>query len=159
MEYSVPLHPAIVHFAIVLPILTLVFQSLFLVTKNDSYNRVTFVLAIFTALFAIGAWYSGGILQGTAENIYPMLPEKGQEELKEHAALGQYLAISMSILAILKIIASKIQKQGLEIIFLVGLIVYIGTNLEQGKDGGELVYEYGAGISSEPFDKYCEDDI
>ena len=158
MEESIPLHPAIVHFAIVLPILVLIFQGLFLYTKELTYSKISFVLAIVTALFLIGAWYSGGILQDAKGSIYPLLSEHGKEELSEHANLGFILAIAMSVLAILKVLASKLQKQILEIVFLIGVVIFIGANLQQGKDGGELVYEYGAGISTEAFDAYCEDE-
>ena len=158
MEESVPLHPAIVHFAIVLPILVLIFQGLFLATKELTYSKISFILAIVTALFLIGAWYSGGIMQDAKGSIYPLLSEGGKEELSEHAKLGFYLAIAMSILAILKVVASKLQKQILEVVFLIGIVIFIGLNLKQGKDGGELVYEYGAGVSTEAFDAYCEDE-
>ncbi len=157
MESAIPLHPAIVHFAIVLPILTLVFQGVFLYTKNETYSKVTFLLAIFAAIFTIGAWYSGGVMQGIAD-IAGVLSDEGKEELKEHAKLGIILAIAMSVLAIVKVLASKFQKQILEVIFLVGVILVITLMLKQGKDGGELVYEYGAGIPSEVFNKYCEDE-
>ena len=158
MEGSIPLHPAIVHFAIVLPILVLVFQGLFLFTKEVTYSKISFVLAIVTALFLIGAWYSGGILQDAKGSIYPLLSEHGKKELGEHANLGLILAISMSVLAILKVLATKLQKQILEVVFLIGLVVFIGANLKQGKDGGELVYENGAGVPTEVFDAYCKDE-
>jgi uncharacterized membrane protein len=158
MEEAIPLHPAIVHFAVVLPILTLVFEALFLYSKNETYSKVAFVLAIFSAIFVIAAWYSGGILQQTSENIYPLLNDEGKEELKEHAKLGFILAIVMSALAILKIIAYKLQKQILEIVFLVAMVALVATTLKQGKDGGELVYEFSAGIPTKVLDKHCKEE-
>jgi len=156
---ELPLHPALVHFAIVLPLITLVFELIYRVSKNHIYSHISFILAIFSAIFIALAMYSGNI---AGPDVYPLLNEHGKIELKEHKELGLYLALAMGVLAMIKIASIRLNKNILGIIFVVGMFIFNYGVLVQGHHGGELVYEYGAGVdcptSSDGFDEDEEDD-
>lgn len=144
------LHPATVHFAMVLPVVASVFGLIYLVNKKEIYSKISSATLFFTALAMVGVWYTG---TQAGPQIYDYLSEAGQHELIEHKELGLYLAISMSIIFLIKIIGSKTNKfiiEALAIILLFGATI---TTMLQGKDGGEIVYTYGM-----PFKAYMIED-
>jgi len=94
----------------------------------------------------IAAWYTG---TQAGPEIYNFLSEAGKEELREHKALGTYLAIAMGIIALIQIAGCRMRKFGLELLAIVLLIGAMATTFKQGKDGGEIVYNYG-----QPFKAY-----
>ena len=72
----------------------------------------------------------------------------GVRDYLSHAVLGQYLMYAFLILAAWRVmleLSSRLERT--RIAFLVVAIVAAGALLYQGKTGGELVYEHGAGVS------------
>ena len=67
-------------------------------------------------------------------------------ELKEHKLLGIYLVYATAVLFVFKLLHAFIKKGAMTTFFILLLLVFIGANFKQGKDGGELVYEYGANV-------------
>ena len=138
------LHPALVHFAIVLPLVAFTLQFLFLRTKKSCYSAATMITLVFATVFVIAAWYSG---KADAKEVYETLmtyTENGAVILKNHGALGFYIMIALGLVTVLKIVLMKIQNSTLEILLLVALIVLSPMLLLQGKSGGDIVYKNGA---------------
>ena len=144
------LHPAIAHFAIVLPIVASVFGLVYLYTRSEGMSKISTRVMVFAALGMIAAWYTGG---QDGSDVYDYLSEEGQHELLEHKALGLYLAIAMGVITLLKLLACKMKKFALEALAIVLLLGVTGATLLQGKHGGEIVYEYGM-----PFQVYMMQD-
>lgn len=144
------LHPAIAHFAIVLPVVASVFGIIYLVTKTELLGKITSGAIFVATLAMVGAWYSGS---QAGPEIYDYLSEAGQHELVEHKNLGLYLAIALSFISILKIIGCQLKKFSLEVVAILLLLIVTATTFLQGKDGGELVYKYGT-----PFKSYMIED-
>ena len=134
------LHPATVHFAIVLPLVASVFGIIYLFKKTESMSKISSRITLIAALAMIGVWYTG---THAGPLIYDYLSPAGQHELKEHKALGTYLAISMGVIALLKLTGCKIKKFALEAFAIILLLIATATTFLQGKDGGEIVYNYG----------------
>ena len=139
------LHPATAHFAIVLPVVALVFGLVYLFTKSESMSKISSRATLFAALAMIGVWYTGN---DAGTQIYGFLSTEGKAELLEHKALGLYLAIAMGIIALLKIVGCKMKKFIVELIAVVLLLVATITTFAQGKMGGEIVYNYGMPFKS-----------
>jgi len=139
------IHPATVHFAMVLPVVTSVFGIAYLINKQEIFSKITTMLMFFTALTMAGVWYSGSV---AGPEIYDFLSEAGQSALVEHKELGLYLAISMSLVLLLKIIGCKMKKFFLEAISIVALIAIMLATFIQGDIGGELVYNHGTPFKS-----------
>lgn len=137
------LHPPLVHFAIVLPIIALFFQIAYSVSNNHTYSKCSATALVITAVVMVGAWYTGG-LQG--EDVYPMLSDAGQETLKTHKTLGLYLMIGSIALALVKMLAYKAKSIFFETIILIGLLVVSSSLMYQGFLGGDIVYKYGGGV-------------
>ncbi|WP_345992839.1 DUF2231 domain-containing protein [Sulfurimonas sp. HSL-1716] len=140
------LHPATVHFAIILPLVASVFGVIYLFTKTEGMSKISSRATLIAALAVIGVWYTG---THAGPLIYDYLSPEGKKELLEHKALGGYLAIAMGVIALLKLLGCKLKKFGLEALAVLLLLGATGTVFLQGKDGGEIVYEYG-----QPFQMY-----
>ena len=144
------LHPATAHFAMVLPVVASVFGAAYLINRKESYAKLSSATLFFAALAMVGVWYTGS---QAGPQIYDYLSETGQHELLEHKELGLYLAISMSIIFLLKAIGCKTGKFALEVLAIILLFGATITTMLQGKDGGEIVYNYGM-----PFQAYMIED-
>lgn len=144
------LHPATSHFAIVLPVVASVFGLIYLLTRTEGMSKISSRATLIAALAMIGVWYSGS---QAGPEIYDYLSSGGKEELLEHKELGLYLAIAMSIIALIKILGCKMKKFAIEAVAVVLLLGASATTFIQGKMGGELVYNYGM-----PFKAYMMQD-
>jgi len=140
------LHPATVHFAVVLPVVASIFGVIYIFTKSEGMSKISSRVTLFAALAMIGVWYTGN---DAGKDIYTFLSAQGKEELLEHKSLGLYLAIAMSVIAILKIAGCKMKKFTIELIAIVLLLIATITTFAQGKMGGEIVYNYGMPFKSE----------
>ena len=139
------LHPATAHFAIVLPIVASIFGLIYLFTRSEGMSKISSRIMLFAALGVIAAWYTGS---QAGPDAYPLLTDEGQHELLEHKALGLYLAIAFGVIAVIKLVGCKMNKFIVEAVATILLLGATVTTLNQGKDGGELTYEYGAGVEN-----------
>ena len=139
------LHPTTAHFAMVLPIVATVFGIVYLITKTEGMSKISARVTLFSALAMIGVWFTGS---QAGPLIYDYLSEAGQATLVQHKNLGLYLAIALSAIAVLQIIACKLNKHIIQVIAIVALVVVSATTMFQGKLGGELVYKHGTPFKS-----------
>ena len=73
----------------------------------------------------------------------------GNHDYLSHAVLGQYLMYAFLALAAWRVMLELSRRiERTRIAFLFVAVVAAGALLYQGKTGGELVYEHGAGVSS-----------
>jgi len=134
------IHPASVHFAMVLPVVAATFGIAYMISKKEILSKITARATLIAALAMIAAWYTGN---QAGPQIFDYLSETGKHELLEHKELGLYLAISMGIIALLQIAGCRLKKFGLQTLATLLLIGAMLTTFLQGKDGGEIVYNYG----------------
>ena len=134
------LHPPVVHFAIVLPVVASLFGLIYLFKRDERWSKYSSRATLIAALAIIAAWYTGS---KAGPEIYGFLSAAGKEELLEHKALGGYLAIAFAAIAALKMAGCFMKKYAVEAIAVLLLLVATGATFAQGKEGGEIVYEYG----------------
>ena len=149
------IHPATAHFAMVLPVVASVFGIAYMITKTETMSKISARTALVAALAMIAVWYTGEKIAGPAVAEY--LSAAGKAELLEHRDLGRYLAIAMTLVALIQIAGCKMKKSGVQI---AGIILTIGVmafTFLQGKDGGEIVYEYGQPFKMERTQMYLND--
>lgn len=144
------LHPATVHFAMVLPVVASVFGLIYLIKRDEAMSKLSSRATLVAALAMVGVWYTGN---QAGPEVYDYLSEAGQHELREHKSLGFYLAIAMGAIAVLKIVGCKMKIFAIEALAVVLLLGATVTTFVQGKDGGEIVYTHGA-----PFKAYMIQD-
>jgi len=144
------LHPATAHFAMVLPVVASVFGLVYMFTKSEGMSKISSRLTLVAAIAMVGVWYTGS---QAGPQIYDYLSEAGQHELVEHKTLGLYLAIAFGVIAFLKVVGCRMKIFALEALAILLLLGGTATVFLQGKDGGELVYNYGM-----PFKSYMIED-
>lgn len=150
------LHPATAHFAIVLPIVALVFGLIYLFTKSEGMSKISSRLFLFAALAMIGVWYTGS---QAGPEIYDYLSKAGKTTLMDHKELGEYLAIAMGIIALIKIIGCKMKNFAIEMLAVVLLLVATGATLYQGKLGGEITYNHGMPFKAYTMEEWLNDAV
>ena len=138
------LHPAIVHFAISLVIISVIFDFFGLILKKESLKNAGFWTLIVGAFAVVGAFISGFGAEELVEKII-----KGTESYKRleiHENVGKIVLVFVLILTAFRVFLTKksdIRLMGLYL--LAGFIIVAIVGL-QGRIGGKLVYEYGIGV-------------
>ena len=144
------LHPATAHFAIALPVVASVFSLIYLFTRSEGMSKVASRTAFVAALAMIAAWYTGN---QAGPEIYDYLSPDGQKELLEHKGFGLYLAIGMSVVALLRMAGCRLKNFAIEVVATLLIFAVTAATFAQGKEGGEIVYEHGM-----PFKAYMMKD-
>lgn len=145
LPFDIPvlLHPPVDHFIIALPIVVLLLEIINLFAKKRAIGVVSFFLIILTVVAAVAAYFTGSV---DGKEAWDFLSQEGQSELKEHKLLGTYLMLASGVLLVFKLLSAMIQRGLMKGLFLLILIIFVAGILKQGKEGGELVYKYGANV-------------
>ena len=145
LPFDIPvlLHPPVDHFIIALPIVVLLLEIINLIAKKRAIGVVSFFLIILTVVAAVAAYFTGSV---DGKEAWDLLSQAGQSELKEHKLLGTYLMLASGVLLVFKLLSAMIQRGLMKGLFLLILIIFVAGILKQGKEGGELVYKYGANV-------------
>jgi len=145
LPFDIPalLHPPVVHFVIAIPILVLIVEIINLIAKKRAIGVITFFVLILGMIATVAAYLTGTV---DGKEAFDALSQAGQAELKEHKLLGTYLVLGSAVVVVFKMISAILQKGLAKAMYLLVLIVFTLGILKQGKDGGELVYAYGANV-------------
>ncbi|MFT7005044.1 MAG: putative membrane protein [Sulfurimonas sp.] len=139
------LHPAVAHFAVVLPILSLVLGLAYVFKPSELMSKLTSRFMVFAAIFVIIAFFTG---KNDGGEVYMLISGEGQELLKQHKQLGLYLAIAMGVVALIKFYGCKTKSFKVEVFAIVLVAIISAGIMYQGKMGGELTYNHGAHVKS-----------
>lgn len=145
LPFDIPtlLHPPVDHFAIAIPILVLIIEIINLFAKKRAIGVISFVLLLIGMVAVAGAYFTGTV---DGKEAFDALTQAGQAELKEHKLLGTYLLLASAVVVLFKLLSAMIRKGLVKMLYLLILVIFVAGILKQGKDGGELVYEYGANV-------------
>ena len=162
------LHPIVDHFTIALlafgiaaeilaaaAILLSRGQSGFASVIGQKLRATSLMLMIGGAAAAVLSYFTG---DAEADRLWDTMTPAAQQILSSsnggpaylsHAVLGQYLMYAFLVLAAWRVMLELSRRiERTRIAFLLVAVVAAGALLYQGKTGGELVYEHGAGVSS-----------
>ncbi len=139
------IHPATVHFAIVLPVVAAVFGLIYLFTKSEIFAKISSASFIIAAIATGVVWYTGS---QAGPEVYKYLSHAGQTTLLEHKKLGLYLAIAMAIIALIKVIGCRMHNYAIQALSVILIIGAMAATFYQGKMGGEIAYNYGMPFKS-----------
>ena len=137
------LHPATAHFAISLPVIASLLGLLYLVKPSEVMSKITSRFTLFAAIFIVVAYFTG---KNDAKEVFEFLSSDAKGVLVQHAKLGLYLAVSISVVALVKMFGCMKQSFKTEALAIVLLLAVTGATLYQGKIGGRLTYEHGAHV-------------
>lgn len=140
------LHPVVVHFAVVLPLVILILELVNLITKRKALSITVYLLfALLVAVFL--AAYATGLTDG--KEAGPFLSSEGADELKSHSTLGTYLVYLSLLPLVLKVLSLFVKKGWSRALYSAGLLLFTVLTFWQAEKGGELVFTYGANVSSQ----------
>lgn len=147
LPFDVPLmlHPIIVHFAVVLPIVVLLIELANLAFKRRALSITSLVLLLTAFVVYVGAYYSG---KADGSEAWDMLGADARAELSAHRLLGTYLVYALLIPIAFKIVAMFVKQKWARSALIVTLVMFISFLLKQGYDGGELVYKHGVNVAA-----------
>ena len=137
------LHPAVAHFAISLPIISLVLGIAYLIKPSELMSKISTRFMVFATIFLVVAFFTGKEDGGEA---YALLTSAGKALLIQHKDLGLYLAIAMGVATLVKFYGCFKSNIKAEIFAIVLIAIIAGATLFQGKMGGELTYTHGANV-------------
>jgi uncharacterized membrane protein len=165
---SYHLHPIVDHFTIALLAFGIAAEILaaaaipfvrdpsgFASACSQKLRATSLILMIGGAVASVLSYFTG---DAEADRLWDTMSPAAQQILSlssggrdylSHAMLGQYLMYAFLVLAAWRVMLElSRQLARTRIAFLMIAIVAAGALLYQGKTGGELVYEHGAGVSS-----------
>jgi len=145
LPFDIPVlaHPPIVHFVIAIPVIVLLLEIINLFVKKRAIGVVSFLL-LALAVLATAAAYLTGTTDG--KEAFDALTQAGQADLKGHKLLGTYLMLASVVVLVFKLLSAMIQRGLMKALYLLILVLFVAGILKQGKEGGELVYKYGANV-------------
>lgn len=146
------LHPAAAHFAVALPIISLVLGLLYLIKPTEIMSKISTRFLVFAAIFIVAAYFTG---KEDGAEVYKFLSIEGKALLLKHKDYGTYLAIALPIVAVIKFFACHKENFKLEILSVVLLSLITAGTFYQGKIGGELTYTYGAHVKDHSEGRAC----
>jgi uncharacterized membrane protein len=146
------LHPATVHFAVVLPLIALIIGLVYLLKPSDSLQKISTGFVLFAAIFVGIAFLTG---KEDAGVVFEFLSSDGKSALGEHAKLGQYLAIAMGLAAAVNLFGYFKKLYKVELLSIVLVAAISAGALYQGKMGGEITYKHGAHVEGYTEGKAC----
>ncbi|MBL0707766.1 MAG: hypothetical protein JJW00_01815 [Sulfurimonas sp.] len=149
------LHPATAHFAIVLPVISLIIGLAYLVKPSEVMSKLSTRFMLASAIFIIIAFFTG---KNDGGEVYMFISGEGQKLLIEHKQLGLYLAIAMGAVALVKLYGCITKTFKAELLAVVLVAFISGGVLYQGKMGGDLTYTYGSHVLKHSDGMDCLDD-
>ena len=146
LPFTIPLlaHPPLVHFAVAIPVIALVLEIVNLFIRRKCVGVTSAFLLLLAAGVYVAAFFTG---KQDGSEAYALLDAAGKAELKEHKLLGIYLVYGIGLVFILKLIFASFSSRIAKLLFVLVLATFVGFVLKQGKDGGELVYKFGANVA------------
>jgi uncharacterized membrane protein len=151
MNLPDPLHPAIVHFPIVLILLGFAMAVLSFLRPAETRSRFTALLLSLAALGAVAATWTGDNDEDRAEKAGPVA-EQILEEHEEWAERARNLAIVAALAAGVAAVLQKRSPQASRGAAALTALLALGASwcvIEAGHYGGQLVYQHGVGVSTQ----------
>ncbi len=140
-----PLHPAVVHFPVVLVVLLplVVLGALWAIRRGVAPSRAWVIPVATAALLAISAWAALKTGEGQEERVEEVVPEQALHAHEEDAE--RFLALSGVLVVLMGagLIRGRVG-QAARVVATAGALGLVGAGIAVGHSGGELVYKHGA---------------
>lgn len=143
--YPDPLHPAVVHFPIVLMVLQpiVLLGALFAVRRGAAVRTAWGIAAAVSVLLAISAFVATNTGEESGEKVEEVIGDRLVDEHEEEGELFRNLAILTAAITLVGFVKGKPGHIARHVAPVVAVaLVWFGY--EVGHSGGALVYEHGA---------------
>jgi uncharacterized membrane protein len=150
-EVPDPLHPAVVHFPIVLIFLGTLFSVLAIFTRRGALPQLTVVLLILAAASAQFAVITGG---DQADDVIQRMPD-ARPLVRDHAEWGERTrtaAVSAAIVAVVALAFYRMRGFRRILALVTTLIAATACYcaVQAAQHGGAMVYHHGVGVVITP---------
>jgi uncharacterized membrane protein len=140
-----PLHPAVVHFPVVLAFLLPIsaIAAIWTIRKGARVTRAWVVPLAIAGTLALSAWVSAETGESQEEKVEEVVAEAPMHAHEEAAGLfvtGSAVLLLITVAGLVKGVAGRIGRVATAI----GAIGLVGGAAYVGHTGGELVYTHGA---------------
>jgi uncharacterized membrane protein len=140
-----PLHPAVVHFPVVLAVLLPVFAlgALWAIRRGTTPRRAWAIPVALSLALALSAWVAVQTGEAQDERVERVVPEQPLETHEEAAEM--FLTLSgILVLVAAAGLAPGIAGRSARILATAGAVALVAVAANVGHSGGQLVYRYGA---------------
>jgi uncharacterized membrane protein len=140
-----PLHPAVVHFPVVLVVLLPIFAlgALWAVRRGTPARRAWAVPVAAAAALAVSSWVAVQTGEGQEERVERVVAESVLEEHEEAAERFLLLSGVLFLVTAAGLAGGTLGRAG-RLVSTVGAFALVAAGVQVGRSGGELVYEHGA---------------
>lgn len=140
-----PLHPAIVHFPIVLAFLLPIFSfgALWAIRRGARFRRAWVIPLALSAALALSSWVAVETGEGQEDRVENVVPDQALDAHEDAAEL--FLTLSGVLLVVTGAgLASGIIGRSARLAATVGAAALIVAVVRVGHTGGQLVYQHNA---------------
>ncbi len=140
-----PLHPAIVHFPIVLVFLLPIFAigALWTIRRGSAIRRAWAIPAAFSVALALSSWAAVQTGESQEDKVEDIVPGAAMDRHEDAADLFFKLS-GVLVLVTAAGFAPGVIGRSARIVAAVGAVGMVGLGANVGHSGGELVYIHGA---------------
>jgi len=140
-----PLHPAVVHFPIVLTMLAplVAGAAIYAIRRGVAPLKAWGITTVFLAALVLSAWISTETGEQQEERVERVVSERPLETHEEAAELFLYASVGVLLVAVVGLARNRLGTVG-RAAAAIGTVALIGAAWNVGHTGGSLVYEYGA---------------
>lgn len=140
-----PLHPAIVHFPVVLAFLLPLFVAgaIWAIRRGANLRRAWAVPLIGAVALALSAWTAIQTGDAESERVERVVSEQAIESHEEMAEAFFAASAGLAVVAFAGLIGGM-PGRAARVLTGIGAVVLVGMVARVGHSGGELVYRYGA---------------
>jgi uncharacterized membrane protein len=140
-----PLHPAVVHFPIVLAMLAplVAAGALYAIRRGAAPLKAWGITTAVIAALVLSAWVATETGEDQEERVERVVAEQPINRHEEAAELFLYASAGVLALAVVGLARNRVGVIG-RVAATIGTLALIGVGWNVGHTGGSLVYEYGA---------------
>jgi len=140
-----PLHPAVVHFPVVLAFLLPLFVggALWAIRRGANPRRAWLVPLAGSAGLALSAWAAVQTGDAQGERIERVVSEQAIESHEEMAETLLAVSTGLAVVALAGLVGG-IPGRAARVVTGIGSLAVVGLVARVGHSGGQLVYKYGA---------------
>lgn len=148
LPFSVPemMHPAIVHFAVALPVVIILLELINLVVRRKILGGVNFFFMILMVIVYFGAYVTGTV---DARHAKDMISPETKTLLEAHTSGGVWMVYGSLLVIFFKIVSLAVKKLPARIIFLVVLGLFFWATTGVVQNGCALTYKHGVNVATQ----------
>ena len=145
LPFEIPamMHPAIVHFAVALPVVIILLELINLAVRRKVLGSISFVLMVLMVLVYLGAYLTGAV---DADKAKSLLSPEAKTLLDAHKSGGIWMVYGSVVVIVFKLISVTVKKIPVRIVYLLvlGLFFWGATSVVQ--KGCALTYKHGVNV-------------